>query len=118
MAYYPKKPKLTHEDVLKEINKRTCYNLDAIYKVLWVYNDIVKEAMMEQVEVPFGDIGFFSWKQITARHDVVTYNHSTHEYNEPGDVDGFRKQTFRVNAKWGKTLKEATRYSYGEEKPE
>ena len=108
MPYYPKKPRLTHEDVIREIYNRTGFPVNGIYQVLGCYNDIVKESLLEEVEIPFGDIGFFSWKQINPRQDATVYNPKYRIYEEHRDIPGFRKTVMRINPKWHNTLKEAT----------
>ncbi len=108
MPYYPKKPKLTHEEVIYEIYNRTGFPINGIYQVLGVYNDIVQESLYEQVEVPFGDIGFFSWKQINPREDVTVYNPKYKTYEKHKNMPGFRKTAFRINRKWHNSLKQYT----------
>lgn len=118
MAYRPKRPKLTQEELIFEVHKRTGYNIDAVYKIIWTLNEVVKDCMLNCVEVPFGDIGVFTWKQFLPRKNVRLWNVPTKSFDEPADVDGFRRQTFRAYTKWLKTLKEASRYKDGEQQPE
>ena len=108
MPYYPKKPRLTHEDIIREIYNRSGLPITGIYQVLGCYNDIVKEALLNEVEAPFGDIGFFSWKQINPREDVSVFNPRYQTYDEHRNMPGFRKTVMRINQKWHDTLKEAT----------
>ena len=117
MPYYPKKPKLTSLEVMEQIRDRTGVPLEGVRKILEAYNALTKEALLENVEVPFGEIGYFSWKQINAREDVVTWNPRERRYNEPENIPGFQKTVMRINKTWAKELKERTRFEYGEENP-
>ena len=86
MGYYPKKPTLTYREVADQIFKRSGIPLEMIKTVMDLYAEITEEALLGNVEVPFGRIGYFSWKQIMPRKDVVTWNPTEQRYNEPQDI--------------------------------
>jgi len=117
MAYYPKKPRVTELEVIKQIEDRTGIPVEGIKKIVNAYSDIVKEALLSGVEVPFGEICYFSWKQINARPDVCTWNPYTCCYTEPHDIPGFRKMVVRVNQNWGREFKAVTLFNLGEKNP-
>lgn len=117
MAYYPKKPRVTELEVMKQIEQRTGIPIEGIKKILDAYDDIVKEALLMNIEVPFGTVGYFSWKQINARENVSTWNAFDKVFTEPHDVPGFQKTVMRINKKWAEELKQATRFEVGESNP-
>lgn len=117
MGYYSKKPTLTYREVADQIFKRSGIPLEMIKTVMDLYAEITEEALLGNVEVPFGRIGYFSWKQITPRQDVVTWNPTEQRYNEPQDIPGFQKTVLRVGSNWAKVLKDASRFELGEENP-
>lgn len=117
MGFHSKKPSLTYREVADQIFKRSGIPLEIIKTVMDLYAEITEEALLGNVEVPFGRIGYFSWKQITPRPNVVTWNPSESRYNDPMDVPGFQKTVLRVGSKWAKILKDASRFELGEENP-
>lgn len=116
-GYYPKKPKLTYREVANQIFQRTGIPLEIIKIVMDVYADVTEEALLGAVEVPFGRIGHFSWKQIRPRANVATWDAWNRCYTEPHDIPGFQKTVLRVGAKWASVLKEASYYELGQPNP-
>lgn len=116
-GYYPKKPKLTYREVANQIFQRTGIPLEIIKTVMDVYADVAEEALLGAVEVPFGRIGHFSWKQIRPRANVATWDAWNRCYTEPHDIPGFQKTVLRVGAKWASILKEASYYELGQLNP-
>lgn len=117
MGYSSKKPSLTYREVADQIFKRSGIPLEMIKTVMDLYAEVTEEALLGNVEVPFGRIGFFSWKQINPRSDVVTWNPKEQRYNEPEDIPGFQKTVLRVGSNWAKVLKDASRFELGEKNP-
>lgn len=117
MGFYSKKPSLTHREVADQIFKRSGIPLEMIKTVMDLYAEITEEALLGNVEVPFGRIGYFSWKQINPRPNVVTWNPQEHKYNEPMDIPGFQKTVLRVGSKWARVLKDASYFELGEDNP-
>lgn len=117
MAYCSKKPRLTYREVADQIFKRSGIPLELIKTVMDLYAEVTEEALLGDVEVPFGRIGCFSWKQIMPRENVVTWNPCERKYNDPEDIPGFQKTVLRVGANWAKILKDASRFELGEENP-
>lgn len=117
MGFYSKKPSLTYREVADQIFKRSGIPLEMIKTVMDLYAEITEEALLGNVEVPFGRIGYFSWKQINPRSNVVTWNPQEHKYNEPMDIPGFQKTVLRVGSKWAKALKDASSFELGEDNP-
>lgn len=117
MGYCSKKPSLTYREVADQIFKRSGIPLEMIKTVMDLYAEITEESLLGNVEVPFGRIGYFSWKQINPRADVVTWNPQEHKYNEPMDIPGFQKTVLRVGSNWAKVLKDASRFELGEANP-
>lgn len=70
---------LNVSEAIKEIQNRTGLPDFAIQKVLDTYIDIVKECICNEVEVVFGDIGYFGWKHYPKRDNVELKNPNTGE---------------------------------------
>lgn len=119
MAYYPKKPRLTHDEVIREIANRTGIAINTIYRALWTYNEIAKEALMENVEIPLGDIGFLSWKFCMPHEQRVNKQIGVKNgEQELRHFAGHQKTSLRVNAKWAQELKELTKFDFDMEEEE
>ena len=116
-GYSSKKPRLTYREIADQIFKRSGIPFEMIKTVMDLYGEITEEALLGDVEVPFGRLGYFTWKQIMPRPDVTTWNPQECKYNEPQDVPGFQKTVFRVGSKWAKALKDASRFELGEKNP-
>lgn len=112
-----KKPRLTLKEIANQIFIRTGFPKAVIKTIMDEYAEITEEALLGQVEVPFGRIGYFSWKQINPRENVVTYDAYNHCYREPQDVPGFQKTVFKTNRTWAGRIKEATLFGLDEENP-
>lgn len=111
------KAKLSPTDVAKAISARTGLSPKMARTVIDAYVDIVKEALMAQVEVPFGRFCIFSWTQYQPKKDFVNWDYRTHAMTEPHDTPGYQKTSVRVSSEWQKKLKEATLFFDGEENP-
>lgn len=112
-----KKPRLTPNEVNKAISYRTGLPVSMIKTVVDAYVEIAKECLLGQVEVSFGNMLSFTWKQINPRENVRTYNHQKKDFDPPHAVPGFQRTGIRVNKNWGDQLKEATKFELGEDNP-
>lgn len=117
MGFHAKKPTLTNREIADQIFKRSGIPLEMIKTVMSLYAEITEEALLGNVEVPFGRIGYFGWRQIMPKEEVVTWNPKKLQYNKPQNTPGFQKTVFRVGSAWAKVLKEASRFELGEENP-
>lgn len=117
MPYSSKKPKLTYREIADQIYKRTGFPLEVIKSTMDAYYEITEEALLGQVEVPFGRIGCFSWRQVEPRKGVVTWNFQSKDYNKPTNLPGFQKTVFKVGTVWASYLKNATLFNMGEKNP-
>lgn len=117
MGFYSKKPSLTYREVADQIFKRSGIPLEMIKTVMDLYAEVTEEALLGNVEVPFGRIGFFSWKQIMPKADVTVWNPKERRFDEHRDFPGYQKTMFRVSKNWTETLKEASAFGPGEENP-
>lgn len=118
MAYKPQKPKLVMDDVLTEIYNRTGAPINGIYQIIWTYNEIVKEAVTNGVEAPFGDICFFGFRDTEPHLSRDYYDVSLRKMVSGVPVDGWRKPDIRWNRQFVRDLRAKTRYAEGEQKPE
>lgn len=112
-----KKPRLTINEIINQIFIRTGFPKAVIKNVMEVYAEIAEEALLGQVEVPFGKIGYFSWKQIHPRKDVVRYDAFNHCYKDPQDVPGYQRTVFKINRGWADRIKKVTLFGADEENP-
>ena len=100
-------PRLTFAEAIDEVKNRTGVPREAVESILWTYNDIVKECMLNQVEVSFGDIGVFTYQFFIRRENMPKKNLNTGEtiYR---DFPAHYRMNFRQSLKWGKTMREET----------
>lgn len=112
-----KKPRLTYREIADQIFKMTGLDKEIVKAVMDAYAEITEEALLGQVEVPFGKLGYFSYKQISPMENYVPWHPHEGRYGEPYNRDGYQKSCFRFNAVWAGRQKEATRWPFGEENP-
>lgn len=112
-----KKPKLTRRELMKQISDRTGATFAMTQAFMNVFDDIVKESLLGQVEVPIGTVCTLTWVQINPRENVSTWDPWKKEMTEPHNVPGFQKTNVRISRAWAKQLKELTLFEVGEENP-
>lgn len=94
-----KKAKLNFKETVAEIAKRTNIPIEVVSKIILAYNQIVTECLLEEVEVPFGEIGFFSWRKTKIKKNLNIKN------LKPG-IEWYNKPKFRTAYKWEKEFRE------------
>lgn len=112
-----KKPKLTLRETMKQISDRTGATFAMTQAFMNVYDDIIKESLLGQVEVPIGTVCTLTWMQVNPRENVQTWDPWKKEMTEPHNVPGFQKTNVRVSRAWARQLKELTLFEVGEENP-
>ena len=100
-------PILTMSESVHEIKKRTNIPEELVYKVLWAYYQIAREALCEEVEVQFGDMGFLSWMETKQRLNANWYDPRAKE-RVVRDFPSYNKIKFRPTNKFKKELREST----------
>ena len=110
-------PILTMNESTHEIKKRTNIPEELVYKVLWTYHQIAREALCEEVEVQFGDMGFLSWTETKQRLNVICNNRWTGE-KFIKDFPSYNRIKFRPTNKFKQELRENTEKPIIEEKEE
>lgn len=108
MSTPTKRPKVTFNEAISEVNKRTGLPENSVYRILWTYAEIVKECIMNQVEIGFADLGVFGFRHHTERHDVKYYNPKEKRWNPPMYQPPYDAPVFRNGKTWKKQLREAT----------
>lgn len=58
------KPRILSEDLYKALKKRTGVPAVACEKVIRAYCEIIKQGLVNQVEIPLHNVGTFTWKEI------------------------------------------------------
>lgn len=111
------KPRLTHREIEAQIFKRSGIPMEFIHMVLSLWDEIVEEGLYGGMEVPVGQYGFLTWKQIQPKKDVAIWSMAKQCYSEPQDTPGYCKANFRFSSKWKQKLKEITRFELGEANP-
>lgn len=114
-----KKPKLSLEEIIKEIGLRTDLPLTGIRKVLMAYDNIANEAIQSEVECQILGVGVISWTVVppTKRAEFRNWFKSK---NGKGDwvvqenIDGFNKPLFRFFNSFKQDLKKATIVPFNE----
>ena len=103
-------PLLKEKDALKEVCNRTGLPYNVAYQVITNYQEIIKECVSNGVDIKFGDMGRFGWKNKPPRYGVVYYNIQTGKNMDPVDTPGFWIPTFTPTRKWRIELKEQTKF--------
>ena len=111
------KPKLTYREIETQIFKRSGIPIEFIRKVMTLWSEIAEEGLCGGVEVPVGNFGYLTWKQIQPKKDVAIWSMIKQCYSEPQDTPGYCKANFRFGARWKQKFKEATRFEFGEVNP-
>lgn len=102
---------------MKQISDRTGATFAMTQAFMNVYDDIIKESLLGQVEVPIGTVCTLTWMQVNPRENVQTWDPWKKEMTEPHNVPGFQKTNVRVSRAWARQLKELTLFEVGEENP-
>ena len=116
--YINKKPELSHEEVLIEIQNRTGYSATSIYKIMRNYIDILEESILSGVEVRIPNIGVLTWKVKAPHKNVVVWNPRLQTFSEPHDSPGFFVPHLRISKTFKAKLKEITLYEGPKEEKE
>ena len=101
------KPRLTFAEAIDEITRRTGFPREVIETILWNYDDIVKECMLNQVEIALGDIGVFTYQFFVRRENMAKKNPRTGEIIYK-DFPAHYRMNFRQALRWRKTMREET----------
>lgn len=112
-----KKPRLTYREIADQIFKMTGLDKEIVKAVMDAYAELTEEALLGQVEVPFGKLGYFSYKQIAPKENHVDWLPLEKRFSDPQNKDGYQKSWFRFNGAWANRQREATRWPFGEENP-
>lgn len=111
-----KRPKLTYREIENQIFLRTGIPREMVRAVINSYGEIIEEALIGQVEVPFCKLGYFTIKQMQPK-TVRQVLPRVANYGEMIDLDGYQKTIFRTNTVWAGRQKQATLWRMGEENP-
>lgn len=103
-------PHITDTELIREVANRTGLPINATFKAIYAYYDIVKECIENGVEVKMGELGTMSWLIKKPHKGVVYYNGFTGESLLPKDTPGFWIPKFTPRKKWRKELKELTKF--------
>ena len=101
------KPRLNFAEAIEEICRRTGLPANAVFQALWTYNEIVKECMLNQVEVVLGNIGVFTYQFFIRRENRECWNPKTKEIIYK-DFPAHYRMNFRQTPSWKKEMKEET----------
>lgn len=101
------KPRLNFAEAIEEICRRTGLPANAVFQALWTYNEIVKECMLNQVEVVLGNIGVFTYQFSVRRENRECWNPKTKEIIYK-DFPAHYRMNFRQTPSWKKEMKEET----------
>ena len=101
------RPRLNFAEAIEEICRRTGLPANAVFQALWTYNEIVKECLLNQVEVVFGNIGTFTYQLFVRREHRKCYNPRTKEtiYR---DFPAHYRTRFRQTPAWLQVMKTET----------
>lgn len=111
------KPRLNFAEAIEEICRRTGLPANAVFQALWTYNEIVKECMLNQVEVVLGNIGVFTYQFFIRRENRECWNPKTKEIIYK-DFPAHYRMNFRQTPSWKKEMKEETAKLFPENRKE
>lgn len=100
-------PRLNTSEAIKEIQNRTGLPEYAIKTVLNNYIDILTECIFNEVEVVFGEIGYFSFKHYKEKKNVRCKNIHTRETYYM-DIPPYNMLTFKLKDSWKSYMKKET----------
>lgn len=111
-----RKLKLSKKDLLTELSGRCGTDKRSIEKFIKCYEDIVFQCLKNKIEVSFGKIGTFTFRESLPR-DYIEWK----GFTDSGDYivffqknrDGYIKPSFRLNTTFKKILREETYIPYG-----
>ena len=109
------KPKISHDEVLDEVSKRSGVPFYVVHRILKEYQEVLKQCLLNGVQAKIGELGVMSWKVKAPHRGVVYYNIKTREPMPPQDVPGFWIPSFIPSRKFKKELRAKTEYWEKEE---
>ena len=65
------KPRLTYREIETQIFKRSGIPIEFIRMTMNLWAEIAEEGLLGGMEVPVGNFGFLTWKQIQPKKDVA-----------------------------------------------
>lgn len=101
------RPRLNFAEAIEEICRRTGLPANAVFQALWTYNEIVKECLLNQVEVVFGNIGTFTYQLFVRREHRKCTNPRTKEVFYK-DFPAHYRTRFRQTPAWLQQMKTET----------
>ena len=113
----PRKPKLLINELYTEISKRIHAPVEFVEEVMRAYQSVVYQCITNQIEVPLGTIGKFSYNLMPPRE----YKEWNSFYNPNGkpviffinQADGYIKPSFHFYKNFLSTAKEKLVIPYG-----
>lgn len=99
--------RLNFAEAITEICRRTGLPANAVFQAMWTYNEIIKDCMLNQVEVVLGDIGVFSYQFLVKREHRRCFNPQTKEFFYK-DYPAHYRMSFRQSKSWRKEMREET----------
>lgn len=106
---------LKMSEAIKEIHNRTGLPEIAIKRSLENYIEIVKECLCNEVEVVFGDLGYFGWKHWPMQKNKQCRNPLTGE-TYIKDFPAYNVMSFRQKNGWKKEMRIETSKLFPENK--
>lgn len=101
------RPKINFLEQIYEISLRTGLSQTQVRKVLIAYEDLVKTALINEVEVAFGKLGVFSW-QFVPRRENVKFNFGETVKTFPAH----NRMIWRSSNGWKNEMKKATQVKF------
>ena len=109
-----RRPYVTLADLVEEISQRAGTSLKDTHSVLNNFYDIVRESILEGVEVQMKGIGSFSYRDNVPMRNVTVYSPRYKKKVFMEETKGYRVPTFHFSAGWREFIKEKTLVTYQE----
>lgn len=107
------KIKINFKEAIKEVHNRTGLPENSINQVLESYAEVVKQCILNEVDVVFADIGTFGLLHSEKRENVMCRNFHTGEVFYK-DIPPYNKTHFKFSPAWKDKVREVSSLHYAE----
>lgn len=104
------RPTIPSKEVVQEVSNRTGIAFNVAFNLIYTYFDVLKECVMQGVDVKVGEIGILERKVKNPHYGVIYRDVKNGKELPPKDVPGFYVPFFKMSKKFRKELRDATEF--------
>lgn len=110
-----KLPRISQREIIKELSHRTGLSTGLVEKVLKAHEEIIQQCLCNQIQVPFGKIGVFSFKVVPPRKYIEWngYLNKTAVIFYQNKADGYIKPLWKYLDSFNRKARRASAIPYG-----